>query len=77
MNALDLIAKHRSLPMTHVVLTTYDNGSVKHHEARGRAQAETEAHIQSAKIGRDLISRNADMTAGPVVRIISVEIVAL
>lgn len=77
MNAMDLIAREAAKPMTHVVLTAYADGTIKRHETRGLAQAQTWAHLENQKVGRDLISRNADLTAGPIVRVVSVEIAAL
>lgn len=77
MNVLDRIAAAQAKPMTHVVLTAYADGQIKRHETRGLAQAETWAHLENQKLGRDLISRNADLTAGPLVRVVSVEILAL
>lgn len=77
MTALDLIASAAAKPMTHVVVTTYADGATKRHETRGAVQAETHAHLERAKLGRDLVSRNADMTAGPIVRVVSVDILAL
>jgi hypothetical protein len=77
MNAMDLIAREAAKPMTHVVVTTYASGDTKRHETRGLVQAQTWAHLEGQKVGRDLVSRNADMTAGPVVRVVSVEIEAL
>lgn len=77
MDVLDLIAREAAKPMTHVVVTTYADGATKRHETRGAAQAENWAIGERRKIGRDLISRNADMTAGPMVRVVSVEVSAL
>lgn len=77
MDVLDLIRREAAKPMTHVVLTTYADGAVKRHETRGAAQAENWATGERRKIGRDLISRNADMTAGPMVRVVSVEVETL
>mgnify|MGYP003630920932 FL=1 len=77
MNAIDLIAREAAKPMTHVVVTTYADGASKRFETRGSGQAETWASLERQKIGRDLISRNADFTAGPMVRVVSVEIEAL
>lgn len=73
MNALDLINRELAKPMTHVVLTTYADGAVKRHETRGMPQAETWAHLESQKLGRDLISRET----GAKVRVVGVEILAL
>lgn len=77
MTALDLIAKARAAPMTHIVITTYADGRAAWRETRSAATAENWAAGERRKIERDLISRNADLTDGPVVRVVSVEIVAL
>lgn len=77
MNVLDLIAREAAKPMTHVVVTTYADGATKRHETRGLPQAENFATGERRKIGRDLISRNPDMTQGPIVRVVSVEVEAL
>lgn len=77
MNALDLIAREMAKPMTHVVLTRYADGAVKRHETRGAKQAENWAIGERRKIGRKLISRNADMTAGPLVEVVGVEVLEI
>lgn len=77
MTALDLIAAAAAKPMTHVVLTTYADGAVKRHETRSVGAAETWAHLERAKLGRKLVSRNADLTAGPIVEVVAVDVAAL
>ncbi len=77
MPAIDLISKASAAPMTHVVITTYADGRANRHETRSAATAENWAVGERRKIGRDLISRNADMTAGPVVHVVSVNVVPL
>lgn len=76
-NAMNLINAALSAPKTHAVVTTYDCSMVRRHETRSMATAENFAVGERRKIGRDLISRNADHTAGPVVRVKSVDIIAL
>jgi hypothetical protein len=75
--ALDRIAAARTAPLTHRVTTTYADGATRTHDTRSAATAEVFAVGERRKIGRDLISRNADLTAGPVVRVVSVEIAAI
>lgn len=70
MNALDLVAANLAKPMTHVVTTTYANGTIKRHETRSAAQAENWAVGERRKLGRDLINR----ATGEAVRISSVDI---
>ncbi|RWO06336.1 MAG: hypothetical protein EOS07_22115 [Mesorhizobium sp.] len=72
-----IIAARLAAPKTHGVVSTYADGATHRHETASLAQAENYATGERRKIGRDLISRNADMTAGPIVRVVSVEIVAL
>lgn len=70
MNALDLIAANLAKPMTHVVVTTYANGTAKRHETRSAAQAENYAIGERRKIGRALLDR----VTGEPVRVVSVTI---
>jgi len=72
--ALDRIAAARTAPLTHRVTTTFADGAKRAHDTRSAATAEVFAVGERRKIGRDLISRNVDLTAGPVVRVVSVEI---
>jgi len=74
LTALDRIAAARIAPLTHRVTTTYADGATRTHDTRSAATAEVFAVGERRKIGRDLISRNADLSAGPVVRVVSVEI---
>lgn len=74
MNAIDLIQATLATPKTHVVVTTYADGTVKRQEAHSATAANTHADfVERPKIGRDLISRDT----GKTVRVVSVEIVAL
>lgn len=73
MNALDLISANLAKPMTHRVLTTYDNGEVKHHDTRGLPQAQNWAVGERRNVGRKLIKRET----GETVTALSVEIVEL
>ena len=77
LNVMDRIAAAQAAPLTHRVTTTYACGNVRTHDTRSAATAENFAHGQRAKIGRDLISRNDDLTAGPIVRVVSVRVSAL
>lgn len=77
MDVMALIEREKAKPMTHVVLTTYADGAVKKFETRSLGGAETWAHLERQKMGRKLISRNADFTAGPLVEVVGVEILAL
>ncbi len=77
MSTLDLIAAQKAKPMTHVVVTTYASGDIKRHETRGANEAATWAHLERQKLGRDLISRNPDLTAGPLVRVVDVTVLEL
>lgn len=72
--AFDLIAAAQAAPLTHRVTTNYADGATRTHDTRSLATAENYATGERRKIGRDLISRNPDLTAGPVVRVVSVEI---
>lgn len=74
MNTMDLINRTMSQPMTHVVLTTYLDGTVKRFDVRSLAAAQNYATGERHKIGRKLISRNADLTDGPIVEVVSVEV---
>lgn len=77
MTAIELIAASAAKPMTHAVVTSYADGTAKRHETRSAAAAENWAVGERRKIGRDLISRNADMTAGPMVRVVAVDVLAI
>ncbi|XUM19776.1 hypothetical protein ACRAVF_19105 [Bradyrhizobium oligotrophicum S58] len=68
-----LIAHNLAKPMTHVVVTSYADGSTKRHETRSLAQANNWTIGEDRKIGRDLISR----ATGETVRVVSVQIEAL
>jgi hypothetical protein len=73
-SAMDRIAAARVAPLTHRVTTTLADGSKRTHDTRSAATAEVFAVGERRKIGRDLISRNADLTAGPIVRVVSVTV---
>lgn len=67
------IAAALAMPMTHVVVSSYEDGATYRHETRSLAQAENWAIGERRKIGRDLISRQT----GKTVRIVSVDIAPL
>lgn len=69
-----LIAAALAKPHTHVVITRFDDGSSRRHTTRSAATAENFAVMDRRRMGRPLISRNADLTAGPIVRIVAVDI---
>lgn len=74
MNTHPLIAAALAAPKTHAVVTTYADGTVKRHETRNAASANTHADfVERPKIGRDLIDR----ATGKTVRVVSVEIMPL
>jgi len=75
--ALDRIAAARATPLTHRVTTTFADGAERAHHTRSAGTAELFAIGERRKIGRDLISRSADLTAGPLVRVVSVAITEL
>lgn len=77
MDTLSLIAAQLAKPKTHKVVTRYAGGATAELEHRSAAAAENYAVGERRKIGRDLISRNEDLTAGPMVRVVAVEVVAL
>jgi hypothetical protein len=64
------IAAIQSKPITHVVVTTYDDGSTKEHRAHGLSSANNWAVGERRKIGRTLVNR--DTLAA--VRVMSVEV---
>lgn len=69
-----LIAAALARPLTHRVITAYADGATQTHDTRSMQTAELFAIGERRKIGRDLISRNPDMTAGPMVRVVSVSV---
>lgn len=73
MNALDLISRAQAAPLTARVVTTYTDGTVKHHDTRSLGAAANYAIDQRRKIGRALIDRD---TGQPVI-VTSVEIIAI
>lgn len=73
MNALDLITAAAAAPMTHVVITTYADGTAKRHETRSAGAAENWAVGERRKIGRDLIARG-DTANTRKVRVVSVDV---
>lgn len=77
MNAMNLINAALAAPKTHEVVTTYACGKVRRFQTRSLATAENHAVLDRRNIGRPLISRNEDLTAGPMVTIVSVEVKAL
>lgn len=70
MSPLDRIAAHMAMLMVARVVTTYADGSSKHHDVRSLGAAENWAIGELRKIGRDLINRET----GKPVRVVSVEI---
>lgn len=68
-----LIKAALAAPKTHVVVSTYADGSQHRHETRSLATAENFAVGERRSIGRDLISRET----GAMVRIVSVEILPI
>lgn len=68
-----LIAAALAAPKTHKVVTTYADGRVREFETRSELTAENHAILDRRNIGRDLISRET----GEIVRIVSVDVVAL
>lgn len=70
MNALDLIAANLAKPITHHVVTAYENGRTRVHGARSLAQADTYAIGERRKIGRSLVDRET----GATVRVVTVTI---
>lgn len=72
-----LIAAALAAPLTHAVVTYYQHGEVKSFETRSEASANSFAIGERRKIGRPLISRNADMTAGPVVIVTDVKVMPI
>jgi hypothetical protein len=73
-SVMDRIAAAQAAPLTHRVTTTFADGAERTHDTRSLATAESFAVGERRKIGRDLISRNADLTAGPIVRVVSVTV---
>lgn len=65
-----LIAAALVAPMTHKVVTTYDDGRTKEHQTRNLAAAKNWAIGERRKIGRCLIDRDLNAT----VRVVGVEI---
>lgn len=56
-----LIHAALSAPKTHCVTTAYADGSVRRHETRSAASAETFAIGERRKIGRPLINRDTGL----------------
>lgn len=75
-NIQALIDAALAAPKTHVVITTYSDGSAKRFETRGPGSAEIHASGERAKIGRRLISRGDSIghAAGDYVEVVSVEV---
>jgi len=73
MNIEAFLAEQLARPMTHRVVTTYDDGATKNHDTRGVAQAENWAIGERRKIGRSLVDRET----GKTVRVVSVEVAPL
>jgi hypothetical protein len=67
-----LIAAQLAKPITHEVVTTYADGTVRTLGTRSVAQAETHAIGERRKIGRALVERNT----GKTVCVVSVTVVA-
>lgn len=68
-----LIQSALAAPTTHCVITAYADGSVRRHETRSAASAETFAIGERRKIGRPLINRDT----GRPVEVVSVTVSAL
>ncbi len=73
MNQHPLIAAALAATKTHRVVTTFADGSSRHHDTRSEATAENYAHGERRKIGRDLINR----ATGETVRVVAVDVVAI
>lgn len=71
MNAL--IAAQLDKPITHNVVTVYEDGAERRHGVRSVAQGENFAIGERRKIGKDLINRET----GATVRVVSVSIEAI
>lgn len=69
-----VLAEALAAPHTHEIITAFADGKTRRFTTRNLASAENFANRERGKIGRDLISRNDDLTAGPIVRVTSVEV---
>lgn len=72
-NIESLIAANLAQPMTHRIITTYDNGRTREHRTRNLSSANNWTIGERRKIGRKLIDR----TTGQIVSIVSVAIETL
>lgn len=70
MRALDLIAAAQAARKTHVVISTYADGTTHRFEASSAEAANNYAKGESRKIGRDLVDRET----GATVRVVAVEV---
>lgn len=68
-----LIAAQLAKPLTHSVITKFEDGTSRNHDVRSMAQAENYAVGERRKVGRYLVSRET----GESRKAVSVEIVAL
>lgn len=69
-----LITAALAMPNTHVVVSTYVDGTERRFETRSAASAETHAdHVERPKIGRDLIDRGTGQT----VRVVRVRVLPI
>lgn len=62
---------------THAVITTYADGTSTRHETRSAASAETHAIGERRKVGREVSTRNDDLTWREPVRVVSVAVIPL
>lgn len=74
-----LIARRLAAPKQFEVVMTYDDGTAHRHQTETLSQAKGYAHHIGGKVGRTLISHgdNLGHKAGDIVRVVSVEVVAL
>jgi len=79
MNAIEMIEAALAMPHTHAVVTKFADGTERRFTTRNIASAENFAVGERRKIGRDLISRGDDLghKAGDMVRVVSVDVIAL
>lgn len=73
MTTEQFLAAQLAKPLTHRVITTFDDGATRYHDARSLGAAENYATAERRKIGRCLLSRTTNGT----VRVVSVEILPL
>jgi hypothetical protein len=73
MNAMNLINAALAMPHTHAVVTKFADGGERKFTTRNLASAQNFAVGERRKIGKDLISREANQK----VRIVAVEVVEI